>query len=164
MRVDLITPACVVQIATFFERNLGPVAKLNVQRDCRRLISLGNQRHTARLATERALQRLLRYGCCCGTPLQSNADAMDSSELKSKKLPSIAGSGGQQKATTVQGLLSGLQDPENANQQVGKASSTWKLRRGNSGSRVAPCAVAEAPEASGDTEDVEQGKAPPQMM
>lgn len=50
----------VVQVAEFFEANVGPVAKINVQRDCRRLIALGRTRHDARLAAERHLQNLLR--------------------------------------------------------------------------------------------------------
>lgn len=50
----------VLQVAEFFEVQVGPVAKINVQRDCRRLIALGHARHDARLAAERCVQRLLR--------------------------------------------------------------------------------------------------------
>lgn len=49
-----------LQVAEYFEAHAGPVAKINVQRDCRRLIALGHARHDARLAAERCLQRLLR--------------------------------------------------------------------------------------------------------
>jgi hypothetical protein len=147
-----------VQIVTFFEKNLGPVAKLNVQRDCRQLISLGNQRHTARLATERALQHLLRYGCGCGTLLQpGTANNENRPELTSlqKQPPSVVGSNGQQGATAEHGGLSpGLHDPSNANQPGAKGPSGWKPNRGN---RVAPGAVAEAREISDDAKDIQQG-------
>lgn len=140
-----------MQIATFFQSNVGSVAKLNVQRDCRKLLALGIKRHTARLATERTLQRLLRYGCGCGTPLQTNTV---SNSKRGRKRPSIASLADDDEASPDKGLLSGSPDPENPKREA----AGRKLKKpGNKGNRVAPGAVAEAVEATGDNEEGPQG-------
>lgn len=78
---------------------MGPVAKLNVQRNCRRLIALGRERHRARLATERAVQRLLR-GCGCN----AETDAEAAPVVLNARMADAGGAGG----------LPGTSDPPQA--------------------------------------------------
>jgi hypothetical protein len=48
------------QIAQFFEEQAGPVAKLTVQRDCRRLVVAGQRLRASKLAAERLVNMLLQ--------------------------------------------------------------------------------------------------------
>lgn len=161
-----------MQIATFFETNVGPVAKLNVQRDCRRLISLGSQRHTARLATERTLQRLLRYGCGCGNALNSNSNTSPNTKYhtpnpKNKSPASISGSVDANATKPEKVLLSPEKGAtsENTNKEshavTNESGGGKKLRNAlnlsNSLTKVAPGVVAEAVESLDDKTEQNQG-------
>jgi hypothetical protein len=68
-----------LQIASFFEGSVGPVAKLSVQRDCRQLIRLGQSLHTAKLAAERKVNCLLKacHSNCRDSMLQGHASRLE---------------------------------------------------------------------------------------
>ena len=143
-----------MQIAAFFEGNVGPVAKLNVQRDCRRLIALGTARRAASLAAERALQRILRYGCGCGgssavanspgarSPPDDSSAPISPKPGARARTPDAAGFGEE-----TQGLIFGSLDAENAEITAPGKRAGGKVARGRSKrNQVAPGVLGEGVE------------------
>ena len=54
-----------VQVQQFCEEHAGPVARLTLQHDCRKLVADGQAMHAKKLAAERLVNQLLSVRCTC---------------------------------------------------------------------------------------------------